>query len=262
MRFENKVAFVTAGGSGIGASTARSLAREGANVMVADLSGRRAQEVCKSITEQGADAIWLKGDAGDADSVQEMIKRTLDRWGRLDVAINNAGLGLPKALEQLTLEEWNETLRVTTTSVFLSLKHVLPIMRQQGGGAVVNTGSVSGLKGDYGMSAYNAAKAGVVNLTRAAALEVAADGIRVNCVCPGAIQTRVAKLLGGDREQELVKEMGDCHPLRRMGQPEEVAELILFLASDAASFITGMAYSVDGGMTAHSGMINFLDYTS
>lgn len=253
-RFEGHVAIVTAAGSGIGAATAKRLAAEGARLVVADLSGTRAQATAQAIAAAGSDAAWLKMDAAEPPAVEATVALALSRWGRLDVLVNNAGYGEPALLCDTSIDSWNRTLAVTLTSVFLGLKHALPVMRRQGRGAVVNTASVSGIAGDIGMPAYNAAKAGVVNLTRAAALECAGQGIRVNCVCPGGIDTRVTQILAGDRADELRRTMAAVHPLQRMGSAEEIAAAIAFLASDEASFITGAALVADGGLTAASGL--------
>ena len=256
-KLEGKVAIVTGGGSGIGAATARRFAREGALVVIADLSGTRAGEVAAEITKAGANARWLKMDASDPEGVQAAIRLATDTWGKLDVMFNNAGLGTVEPLETMTLETWNRTLAVTLTSAFLGIKYSLPIMRQQGGGSIVNTASISGIVGDYGMSAYNAAKAGVINLARAAALENAKYGIRVNCVCPGATNTRVSQLLGGNDLQGFRRKLGQ-NPIGRIGEPEEIANAVCFLASDEASFITGATIVVDGGLTAHTGLPPFI----
>jgi meso-butanediol dehydrogenase/(S,S)-butanediol dehydrogenase/diacetyl reductase len=148
---------------------------------------------------------------------------------------------------------------VTLTGTFLGMKYCLPIMRRQGNGVIINTASVSGTAGDYGLSSYNAAKAGVINLTRSAAIENAQYGIRVNCVCPGAINTRVAQILGPGREGEFRRLQASVHPLGRMGEPEEIANTVFFLASDESSFITGEAIVVDGGVSAHTGFPSFLE---
>lgn len=252
-RFDGKVAVITAGGSGIGAATARRFVQEGAAVVIADLSGKRAQAVAQELSGGGR-AVWLKMDAAEPEGVEATVKLALDSYGRLDVMFNNAGLAELGRLEEYSLEGWNRVLAVTLTSVFLGMKYCLPIMRQQGAGAIVNTASISGTGADYGMSSYNAAKAGVINLTRTAAIENAKHNIRVNCVCPGAINTRVAQLLGGDRADEFRRIQGQAHPIGRMGEPEEIANTVLFLASDEASFITGEAIRVDGGVTARTGL--------
>jgi len=256
-KLEGKVAVVTAGGSGIGAATARRFAREKASVVIADLSGTRAAAVASAITEENGNARWLKMDASDPEGVQAAIRLAMDSWGRLDVMFNNAGLGTVEALEAMTLETWNRILAVTLTSAFLGIKYSLPIMRKQRGGSIVNTASISGTAGDYGMSAYNAAKAGVINLARAAALENAQYGIRINCVCPGAINTRVAQVLGGDDVEGFRRKLGQ-NPIGRIGEPKEIANAVCFLASDEASFVTGTTIVVDGGLTAHTGLPPFI----
>ena len=198
----------------------------------------------------------IKMDAAEPEGVQATIKLALDTYGRLDIMFNNAGLAEVAPLDEFSLESWNRVLAVTLTGTFLGMKYCLPIMRNQGKGVIINTASISGIGGDYGLSSYNAAKAGVINLTRSAALENAKHNIRVNCVCPGAINTRVAQILSKERADEFRRLQGEAHPLGRMGEPEEIANTVLFLASDEASFITGAAIVVDGGITAHTGLPN------
>ena len=253
-RFDGKVAVITAGGSGIGAATARRFVQEGAAVVVADLSGKRAQAVAQELSDGGGRAVWLKMDAAEPEGVEATVNLALDRYGRLDVMFNNAGLAELGRLEEYSIEGWNRVLAVTLTSVFLGMKYCLPIMHRQGAGTIINTASISGTGADYGMASYNAAKAGVINLTRTAAIENATRNIRVNCVCPGAINTRVAQLLGGERADEFRRVQGQAHPIGRMGEPEEIANTVVFLASDEASFITGEAIRVDGGVTARTGL--------
>src|SRR5207245_2896823 len=227
----------TAGGAGIGAATARRFAAEGAAVVVADLSGTRAEAVASSITTGRGRAAAIKMDASDPAAGRRTLQLALESFGRLDVMVNNAGLAEPAPLDEIPLESWNRVIAVTLTSVFLGMKYCLPIMRKQGKGVIINTASISGIGGDYGLSSYNAAKAGVINLTRSAALENAKHNIRVNCVCPGAINTRVAQILSKERADEFRRLQGEAHPLGRMGEPEEIANTVLFLASDEASFI-------------------------
>ena len=171
--------------------------------------------------------------------------------------MNNAGLAEPAPLDEISLESWNRVIAVTLTSAFLGMKHCLPIMRAQGKGVIVNTASISGTAGNYGLSSYNAAKAGVINLTRSAAIENARHNIRVNCVCPGFIDTRATQILGKDRADELRRVYAEAHPIGRVGEADEIASTVLFLASDEASFITGAAIVADGGLTAHTGLPHF-----
>jgi meso-butanediol dehydrogenase / (S,S)-butanediol dehydrogenase / diacetyl reductase len=257
-KLEGKVAIVTAGGAGIGAATVRRFAKEGAAVIIADLSGTRARAVNEEIKAAGGRAAFIKMDASDPEAIQASIKLALDSYGRLDILFNNAGMAEVGLLHDTTLESWNRVMAVTLTSTFLGIKYSIPIMRGQGGGAIINTASISGMGGDYGMASYNAAKAGVINLTRAAALENAKHKIRINCVCPGGINTRVAEVLGGDRADEFRRTMAANHPVGRMGEPEEIASTVTFLASDEASFITGAMMVVDGGVSAQTGMPPFI----
>jgi meso-butanediol dehydrogenase / (S,S)-butanediol dehydrogenase / diacetyl reductase len=256
---EGRVAIVTAGGSGIGAATARCLASEGAAVVVADLSGRRADQVVGAITTNGGRAVAIKMDVADSDAVQATIRLAIETFSRLDILFNNAGMAEVAPLHETSLESWNRVIAVTLTGTFLGMKYALPIMRRQGRGAIINTASVSGVAGDYGLASYNAAKAAVINLTRSAAIENARHGIRVNCVCPGSIRTRAAEILDPNHAAELRRRHAEAHPIGRIGEPEEIASTVRFLASDEASFITGATIMVDGGLTAHTGVPPFVD---
>ncbi|HEX3176574.1 MAG TPA: SDR family NAD(P)-dependent oxidoreductase [Methylomirabilota bacterium] len=259
-RFAGKVAVVTAGGAGIGAATAARFAREGAAVVIGDISGRRAAAVAEEIRVAGGRAVSIKMDAASAADVQGTLDLAIETFGRLDVVFNNAGLADPALIEDTSVESWKRVLDVCLTSTFLGIKLAVPPLRRAGGGAIVNTASISGLGGDVGMASYNAAKAGVINLTRAAAVEYASAGIRVNCVCPGAIDTRATELLASQRADELRRAHADAHPLGRLGRADEVAHAVLFLASGEASFITGAALVVDGGVTAKTGLPNMLAF--
>jgi meso-butanediol dehydrogenase/(S,S)-butanediol dehydrogenase/diacetyl reductase len=273
-RFDGKVALITGAASGIGAATARRLAREGARVVIADINEAGAKQVAEDIGRAGGIAMAVRADVSDPREVEAMIARAVEAFGRLDILHNNATLVEVGQIAHLTFEGWNRTLAVNLTGTFLGMKQALPVMRGQGGGAIVNTASISGLAGDYGLAAYNAAKAGVVNLTRTAALEFARYRIRVNCICPGGIETPLLGSLLGDNEpvphwiparagratlnaeqrQRFRARLEKAHPLGRLGSPDEIAAVACFLASDDASFITGAAIVADGGVIAWTGI--------
>jgi len=247
-RFAGRVVIVTGGASGIGAATARAFAAEGARVVVADVDGERGREVAVAVG-----GVFESVDVGDAAAVHALAERTVAAFRRIDVLVSNAFATSLGPIERFTLEAWTRTLEVTLTAAFTGLRAVVPVMRAQGGGAVVNVASISGLGGDRGLAAYNAAKAGMINLTRTAALELASAGIRVNAVCPGLIATpALARALGGVPEREARARA--AVPAGRFGRREEVARAILFLASDDASYITGTTLVVDGGLTAGTGI--------
>ena len=185
------------------------------------------------------------------------MRRTFQQFGRIDVVVNNAAVFHRATALETTPAAWDHIYAVNIRGTFLGMKYCLPVMRRQGSGAIVNTASISGTAGDYGLSSYNAAKAGVINLTRSAAIENAKHGIRVNCVCPGTIDTRAPQLLGGDRADEIRRRQAAANPVARMGQADEIANAIFFLASDESSFITGAAITADGGLTAHTGLPPF-----
>jgi meso-butanediol dehydrogenase/(S,S)-butanediol dehydrogenase/diacetyl reductase len=262
MRFDGKAGLVTGAGSGIGRATAIGFAQRGGAVAVADINGHNANTVAAEINAAGGKAIAIVADVTHSGDIDMMISRTVHELGRLDFLHNNAfgfsaAPGTSPVASTADTDErvWNATLDVGLTAVFRAMKRAIPVMRTQGSGAIVNTASISGLYADYGIVAYNAAKAGVVNLTRVAAIEYARFGIRVNCICPGAINT---PLLAGAAQPEMIKKFNEVIPMGRLGRPEEMANVILFLASDLASFVTGSAYVADGGQTAKTGSPSFL----
>jgi meso-butanediol dehydrogenase/(S,S)-butanediol dehydrogenase/diacetyl reductase len=264
MRFDGKVGLITGAGSGIGRATAIGFAQRGGAVAVADINGENANKVAAEITAAGGKAIAIVADVTRPADIDLMMENTTSAFGRLDVLHNNA-FGMPAAqastqvsarLADVADDVWNHMIDVGLTAVFRAMKRAIPLMRARGGGAIVNTASISGLRADYGIAAYNAAKAGVINLTRVVAIEYARDGIRANCVCPGAIETPLLapalELPGfGDKFKETI-------PLGRLGRPEEIANVVLFLASDLASFVTGSAFVADGGQTAKTGSPAFI----
>ena len=259
MDFTGKVGLVTGAGSGIGRATAIGFAQRGGKVAVADVSREKADAVAAEIAALGGTAIALVADMAVAAEIDAMVSRAVEQFGRLDMLHNNA-FGVPAAMQRnrsarfadIDQAVWDYTIQVGLTAVMQATRCVLPIMQRQGGGAIVNTASISGLFTDYGIAAYNAMKAAVVNLTRVVAIEYARDGIRCNCVCPGAIDTpllqRTLSIPGfADATNAAI-------PMGRLGRPEEMAAVVLFLASDLASYVTGAAFVADGGLTAKTGI--------
>lgn len=246
MRFRGKVAIVTGGASGIGKATAALLAREGARVLIADVSPQ-GEPVAASMRAEGLEVAYLQADVSQEEQVIRMVSAAVGRWGRLDILVANAGIGGRGTADQTTLADWERVIGVNLTGIFLCTKHAVPAMRAAGGGAIVNTASILGLVGTSGAVPYTAAKGAVVNMTRSLALDYARDGIRVNAVCPGHL--RAPTSIGG-RGQITNESLLPLYPLGRLGEPEDVARAIAFLASDDASFITGTSLVVDGGYSA------------
>ena len=245
-----KVAIVTGGGSGIGRASALAFAREGAKVVVADVVVEGGEETVRLIQHNGGAAIFVKTNESKAAEVEALVARAVLTYGRLDCAHNNAGIEGPGATTVDYAEEsWERVLAINLTGVWLCMKYEIPQMLKQGSGAIVNTASTAGLVGYPRGSAYVASKHGVVGLTKTAALEYAKSGIRVNAVCPGAIDTPMMGRITDHRPQRAAR-MAAAEPVGRMGQPAEIAEAVVWLCSEAASFVTGHAMAVDGGMTA------------
>jgi meso-butanediol dehydrogenase / (S,S)-butanediol dehydrogenase / diacetyl reductase len=248
-RFAGKVAIVTGGSNGIGAAVAARLAADGAKVMIADVQAPADTSGAKM-----SDSIaFLNTDASSAQAVSALVGATLEKWGRIDILVNNAGLGALAETPDMDEELWDKVFAINTKAIYLFCKYVIPIMRAQGG-AIVNIASISGLAGDYGMGVYNASKGAVINYTRSLALDCARDGIRVNALCPGLIETAMTTLTV-KRPEDREAWLGPI-PLGRMGQPEEMANVAAFLASDEASYMTGSIITADGGITAHTGQPN------
>jgi len=245
-----KVALVTGGGSGIGRATAVAFAREGAKVVVGDVAVDGGNRTVNLIRDTGGEAIFIEVDVSKGDQVRQLVGETIATFGRLDCAFNNAGIEQPRAqLPDITDELWHRILSVDLTGVWLCMKYEIPEMLKRGGGSIVNTSSICGIVALPGMAAYNAAKAGVAQLTRSGALEYAKAGIRVNAVCPGFILTpMVERNLPSEGKQRAA--VNAAQPMGRLGQPEEIAEAVIWLSSDAASFVTGTVLPVDGAWTA------------
>jgi NAD(P)-dependent dehydrogenase (short-subunit alcohol dehydrogenase family) len=247
--FAGKVAFVTGAGNGIGRAAALAFAREDASVVVADVSEQGNQNVARIIEEAGGRALAVRCDVARAEDVTAALDQTVETFGHLDFAFNNAGVEQPiMATAELTEKEWDRIVDINLRGVFLCMRHEIPLMLKQGGGVIVNTSSGAGVKGFAGQGAYCAAKHGVVGLTKAAALDYAKANIRVNAVCPGIIETPMMDRFSGGtpqgRERVITQE-----PVGRMGKPEEIAAAVVWLCSDAAAFVIGHAMVIDGGQT-------------
>ncbi len=247
---KGKISLVTGGGSGIGRASALAFAREGAKVVVADVVVDGGEETLGMIKKAGGEAIFVKIDVSKAAEVEAMVNKAVETYGRLDCAYNNAGVeGSWVSTTEYTEENWERVISINLKGVWLCLKYEIAQMLKQGGGSIVNTASVAGLVGTPEASAYVASKHGVVGLTKTAALEYAKLGIRVNAVCPGAIRTPMLERVISTQPQ-LAESATAMEPVGRLGSPEEIAEAVVWLCSEAASFVTGHAMAVDGGMVA------------
>lgn len=253
MKLDNKVAVITGAASGIGRETALLFAREGARVAVVDVNESAAEEVAGLLTGSGAQAYARGIDVCVSDSCKFMMEDISDAFGGIDILVNNAGMPMPKDLDQLSEADWDRTMAVNLKSVFLCTKFAVPHLKSRGGGAIVNTSSVTALTGSRGQSAYCVSKAGIVSFTQCMALELAPFSIRVNCICPGFTDTPMLRTFLADwfpdqEERDRTIQITEAKAvLNRYGTPMEMAKAILFLASDDASFITGHALAVDGG---------------
>ena len=250
MQLENKIAIVTGAGSGIGEASAKRFAAEGAAVVAADLRGRKAEAVATEINDRGGHAIAREVDVSKAEDVASLVEACVSEYGGLDVLFSNAGTLRPGTAVELAPEDWDVVMGVNVRSVFLGAKYAVPHMIERGGGSIINTASISGLHGDGGAVVYAASKGAVINLTRALSTDHAPDGVRVNAICPGTIETPpVKRMMENPANRELNIR---AHALRRLGQPEEIANAALWLASDESSFVSGEAIVVDGGLRAQS----------
>ena len=252
MRLENKVSLITGGGTGIGAATARLMAKEGAFVAV---TGRRAEplnDVVKSIEDSGGRAIALPGDVSRPQDCQRVVGETIQRFGRLHILVNNAGTSAVGTALETNPEQWHQVMDTNATATFMMCRCGLPHIIKAGGGSIVNISSVSGIRGNRERAAYNASKGAVCNLTKNLAVDFGLKGVRVNAVLPGLVETdmpRYFMTLGGRTWEEVVASALPKYPLGRIGKPDDVAHCAVFLASDEAAWVTGQLIAVDGGLT-------------
>ena len=256
-KLEKKVAVITGAASGIGRATAIRFAGEGAAVVIADLNREGGEAAVRDCKENGGSAVFQLADVSSEEDIKGAVARAVKEFGRLDVIYNNAGLGgAVGPLEKTSAENWDRSFSILLRAVFLGIKHAVPEMRKTGGGSIVSTASIAGIRGAAGLHAYCAAKAGVISLTRSAAIELAKDKIRVNCICPGLIATPLTynRLPGG--EQTATQLFAAFQPWPRAGRPEDIAAMALFLASDDSEFVSGQAMVVDGAVTSGMGAGN------
>jgi NAD(P)-dependent dehydrogenase (short-subunit alcohol dehydrogenase family) len=248
--FAGKVAFVTGAASGIGRATAVAFASAGATVVVADVSDQGNRETAGLIEDQGGRVLVVRCDVTSGQEVKAALDQTFDAFGRLDIAFNNAGVEQPVGpAAEVSEEEWDRILDINLRGVFLCMKHEIPLMLRQGGGAIINTSSGAGVTAVKGQAAYTAAKHGVIGLTKAAALDYAQANLRINAVCPGIIDTAMMQRFTGDSAEGRQRVIGQ-EPVGRMGTPEEIAGAVLWMCSDAAAFVVGHALVIDGGQMA------------
>jgi NAD(P)-dependent dehydrogenase (short-subunit alcohol dehydrogenase family) len=250
-RLEGKVAVITGAASGIGRGTAIRFAGEGAAVVLADLNQDGGDSAVRECKENGGRAVFQKTDVSSGDDIKAAVDRAVREFGKLDTIFNNAGLGgAVGTIEEITFENWDRTMAILLRAVFAGMKYAVPEMRKAGGGSIISTASVAGLRGGAGPHAYSAAKAAVINLTRSVALEVGKDKIRVNCICPGGINTPLINRRVPGGEQAAAQFLAHIQAIPRAGRPDDIANMALFLASDESEWVTGTAMVVDGGLTA------------
>lgn len=250
-RLDHKVAVITGAASGMGRGTAIRFAGEGAAVVIADLNQEGGEAAVRDCKEQGGRAVFHKTNVESEAEIKAAIERAVGEFGRLDITYNNAGIGgVLGPLEQVSAENWDRTFAVLLRAVFFGIKHSIAPMRKNGGGSIISTASIAGIVGQAGPLVYSVAKAGVIHLTKCAAVELAKDRIRVNCICPGAINTPLVHKLIPGGEAATLQLFQNAQPIARPGTPEDIAGMALYLASDDAEWVTGTAMVVDGGCVA------------
>ncbi|GIN38908.1 SDR family NAD(P)-dependent oxidoreductase [Heyndrickxia oleronia] len=250
MRLENKVAIITGGGTGIGRETALLFAKEGAKVVVTDINQDSGSQTVKDLQANGNEALFIHHDVSNEDDWKKVAKETIDQFGKVDILFNNAGIYKIKPLAEIELDEWNRLMSINVTGVFLGMKHIMPLMAKQKKGSVINASSIAGLMGSPGHVLYGASKGAVRIMTKDAAMEYAHVGVRVNSIHPGYIDTGMADYASevtGSSKDELGKNL---FPLGHLGSVKDVANTVLFLASDESAFSTGAEFVIDGGATA------------
>ena len=248
MRLEDKVAIITGAASGIGRATAKLFAEHGAKIVVADIDQDGGNHTIVDIQDSGGDAIFVQTDVTIAEDTVRMVQETVKRYEKLDILFNNAGIAMRLPVADLPEADWHRCLDVNLTGVYLCAKAAIPEMQKNRGGSIINMSSIYGIVGADVRAAYVASKGGVTNLTRGMALDYAQDNIRVNCICPGFVETPL--VAGVVKTPAEYRKLADKHPMRRLGQPEEIAYGALYLASDESAFVTGIALPIDGGYTA------------
>ena len=248
MRLKDKVAIITGAASGIGRATALLFAEQGAKIVGADIDENGANRTVNDICNAGNAAIYVHTDVTISDNTERMVQETLRNYGKLDILVSSAGIAMRLPVAELPEADWHRCLNVNLTGVYLCAKAAIPIMQKNGGGSIINMSSIYGLVGADVRAAYVASKGGVTNLTRGMALDYAADNIRVNCICPGFVETPL--VAGVVKTPGEYRKLADKHPMRRLAQPEEIAYGALYLASDESAFVTGIALPIDGGYTA------------
>jgi 3-oxoacyl-[acyl-carrier protein] reductase len=254
MKLSNKVALITGSGSGMGRASAILFSQEGARISIVDVDRKGGEQTVEMVKQKGGDAIFIQADVSKASDVERMIKATLDKYGRLDILLNNAGIPMSfTPVEEVREDLWDRIIDINVKGIFLGCKYAVPIMKKQGGGVIINTASISGVRPRPGLCAYSTSKAAAIMLTKALAIELAPSKIRVNCINPVAAETpMLAKFIEeqgatGEKFEAGRKRFIDTVPMGRLAQPEDVAYAALYLASDEASLVTGASLDVDGG---------------